>query len=223
MKNMVFQKVGTYSNYVMHTYQKVKSVFRNFSRKLICRTSKAWGETLTNDKGLKKTIKYIDFLDLEFQSDPYLIITSGGNLTPVTTENKDSITTDETTVLGYLLEVNGSTIIIGKSGRFTLSGDNIQINSISFPIESEVKINYNCLIEEAEGCFSLNWLNKFIILLTSGQIHGGFDPDESIGNIFNLKYTYEDKYGFSQLYSINSVGIEGSAKNSFLCKRQFRY
>lgn len=208
------QKVGTYSNYVMHTYQKSSQYSGTLAGNLYAELQ-AW-ETLTNDKGLKKTIKYIDFLDLEFQSDPYLIITSGGSLTPVTAENKDSITTDETTVLGYLLEVNGSTIIIGKSGRFTLSGDNIQINSISVPVESEIRVNYNCLIEEAEDVSKL--VKQVYYTSNIGQIHGGFDPDESIGNIFNLKYTYEDKYGFSQLYSINSVGIEAAPRTLFYVK-----
>lgn len=208
------QKVGEYSSYIMHSYEKTSQYIGKTEGDFYT-TLQDW-ESLTNDKGLKKTIKYLSSLDIEFQSDPYLIVYKDGTLTPVTEDNKDSTTTDETTVLGYLIKVNGETIIVNKSGRYSLSGNGMQITSLEFISEVEVKVDYTCFIEEAEDVSKL--VRQVYYTSNVGQVYGGYNPLDSIGEVFNLKYTYENPTDYSELYSINSVGIEAEPRTVFYLK-----
>jgi hypothetical protein len=136
----------------------------------------------------------------------------------VTEANKDYITTDETTVLGYLLTINGTTLIVNKSGRYNLSGTGMQVTSLNFPSEIpvEVKINYTAYIEEAEDVSKL--VRQVYYTSNVGQVYGGFTPQDSLEKVFNSKYNYENELGYSKLYSINSVAVEADPGTVFYVK-----
>lgn len=210
------QKVGEYSSYITRSFEKTSQYIGVPDKDLFSILQDF--ETVTSDEGLKKTIKYLSTLDIEFQSDPYLIVLKDGVLTPVTEANKDSITIGETTVLGYLLTINGTTLIVNKSGRYNLSGTGMQVTSLNFPSEVpvEVKINYTAYIEETEDVSKL--VRQVYYTSNVGQVYGGFTPQDSLEEVFNSKYNYENELGYSKLYSINSVAVEADPGTVFYVK-----
>ena len=203
------QKVGTYSPYVMRTFEKTSQYIGIPTSQDLFEILQKF-EDITSDEGLKKNIKYLSALDIEFQSDPYLIVVQNGELTPVTEINKDSIITDETTILGYLITINGANVVVNKNGRYNLTDAEMQVTSLKFhpDVPVEVKINYTAYIEEVEDISKL--VRQVYYTSNVGQIYGGFTPQDSLEKIFNLKYNYENDSSYSKLYSINSVGIEAN-------------
>ena len=84
------QKVGEYSSYITRAFEKTSQYIGIPDKDLFSILQDF--EDITSNEGLKKTIKYLSTLDIEFQSDPYLIVLKDGVLTPVTEANKDFIT-----------------------------------------------------------------------------------------------------------------------------------
>ena len=90
----------------------------------------------------KIAIQNLDFLRLEFESDPYLI--KEGEDGPYVVDDLGSVKEDpDSAILGYLAYVNNKPIIINPEGIYELKGENVEITSLSFPVDTQVNLEYH--------------------------------------------------------------------------------
>ena len=206
------QKVGSYSEQIIRSYDKTSQYSGTITGSLTT-VLQDW-ETTTNDNGLKKTILYLNSLDLEFDSDPYLIDTTT-NGEPV--KLKKGELTDEGTVHGHIVKVNGVPIIIYAGRKLTISAeDNIKITSLEFPYETSVQLTYNCTIEEGEDVSSL--IRQVYYTSKAGQLWGDYIASESIVDMINKKYTAYNNEWYQRVYAINSIKVEADPGTVFYIK-----
>ena len=94
-------------------------------------------------------IQNLDFLRLEFESDPYLI--KEGEDGPYVVDDLGSIKENpDSAILGYLAYVNNKPIIINPEGIYELKGENVEITSLSFPVDTQVNLEYHVNLQQTE-------------------------------------------------------------------------
>ena len=206
------QKVGEVSEQVMHSYPKLSQISGAVSGDVFSHLQD-W-ENRTSGEGLKKTIKYLNGLQLDIQSAPYLINPIGQEPQIVT----DKSATNEATVLGHLVKINGIWVIIGAHGQYHLTGDNIEITSLEFPIEVETNVilNYTCLIEESENIALL--ARQVYFTSRVGQLWGAFKPTDNLVSIIKHKYEAMNNHWYQLVYGINAMTLELDTNTVFYIK-----
>lgn len=206
------QKVGELSKQVMHSYTKASQLTGNMNGDILAQLQD-W-ENKTSGEGLKKEIKYLDTLTLDIQSAPYLINPIGNEPQIVTSESE----TNESTILGYLVKVNGVWVVIGKHGQYSLKGDNIEITALEFPteVETNVILDYNCLIEESEDISKL--ARQVYYTSRVGQLWGDFTPKDNLVSIIKSKYETSNNKWYQYIYGIGSMTFELEPNSVFYIK-----
>lgn len=207
------QKVGTYSQYIARSYEK-ESQYQGILKgdlKTIIQNH----EENTETKGLRKIIRHFNKIDLEIQSEPYLIGPDGTGRLKILT-NTD--TTNRDTILGYLIEINGRQVVIGPHGRYNASGEEIEITSVVFPTEvgMDVILNYNCTIDEGEDTRLL--ARQIYYTSRVGQLWGNYYPTQSITSTIEKKYESQNNSWYQRVFAINSVKIEAEPNTIFYLK-----
>lgn len=153
----------------------------------------------------KITIQNLDFLRLEFESDPYLI-KEGEDGPYVVDDLGDDKEDPDSAILGYLAYVNNKPIIINPEGIYELKGENVEITSLSFPVDTQVNLEYHINLQQAEDTSKVFQTSSFYRRV--GQRWGTFKPNDSIyQNIWNK---YFEKYSNYQqmMLSLDGVKIE---------------
>lgn len=146
-------------------------------------------------------IEGLPYLRLEFNMPPYLIHEDEtGNLTPLKEAPKDA-----TTVLGYLVEINKTLIYINPEGIYELNSK-INVTSLSFPVESDVTMDYIIKIKKKESYSHRTDVLYFYDKV--GQIWGTFKNEESVFHRIMKRYEQEYKKYYLKLVSINGIRIE---------------
>ena len=153
----------------------------------------------------KIAIQNLDFLRLEFESDPYLI--KEGEDGPYVVDDLGSVKENpDSAILGYLAYINNKPIIINPEGIYELKGENVEIISLSFPIDTQVNLEYHVNLQQTEDTNKVFQTNSFYRRV--GQKWGVFKPNDSIyQNIWNK---YFEKYSNYQqiMLSLDGVKIE---------------
>ena len=153
----------------------------------------------------KIAIQNLDFLRLEFESDPYLI--KEGEDGPYVVDDLGSVKEDpDSAILGYLAYVNNKPIIINPEGIYELKGENVEITSLSFPVNTQVNLEYHINLQQTEDTSKVFQTSSFYRRV--GQRWGAFKPNDSIyQNIWNK---YFEKYSNYQqmMLSLDGVKIE---------------
>ena len=153
----------------------------------------------------KIAIQNLDFLRLEFESDPYLI--KEGEDGPYVVDDLGSVKEDpDSAILGYLAYVNNKPIIINPEGIYELKGENVEITSLSFPVDTQVNLEYHVNLQQTEDTSKVFQTSSFYRRV--GQRWGAFKPNDSIyQNIWNK---YFEKYSNYQqmMLSLDGVKIE---------------
>lgn len=215
------QEVGTYSKRVFHTYKRTGQNHLTISE---------WGNSPVEDfkaiiqqeendtltKGLKKDVKNFTWLDIQFESKPYLINTEGA----VPSIVQAGQTTSSTTVLGYLIQVNGETIIVNRSGSYSLKGEEVSINSFEIyrnPNENiQVIVDFECVVEEGENQDKA--VKQVSYYSRAGQLYGWYKPINSIAEMIHDKYDFYYDTWYQRLFAINSIAIEAEPNTIFYIK-----
>ena len=234
------QNVGTYNDSIFRTYEKSSQISGDFH---IQNKPSQWIELKTiaeeKEKGLamKGVIKEIisfNKIKLAFLSEPYLI--NVGQDIPITVQeflineaNKKE--TDEKginiPVLGYLIQVNGETIVVNSKGHYEIIGDNVDITSFkiyNYRYENgntvNVQFDYSCKVREIEDTAGTR---KTSITYVSrvGQVRGYYEPNESIYDKINEKYDQVLTGGYQKLFTLNEMTIEAEQDNVFYIKDSF--
>ena len=153
----------------------------------------------------KIAIQNLDFLRLEFESDPYLI--KEGEDGPYVVDDLGNIKEDpDSAILGYLAYVNNKPIIINPEGIYELKGENVEITSLSFPVDTQVNLEYHVNLQQTEDTSKVFQTSSFYRRV--GQRWGAFKPNDSVyQNIWNK---YFEKYSNYQqmMLSLDGVKIE---------------
>ena len=153
----------------------------------------------------KIAIQNLDFLRLEFESDPYLI--KEGEDGPYVVDDLGSVKENpDSAILGYLIYINNKPIIINPEGIYELKGENVEITSLSFPVDTQVNLEYHINLQQTEDNSKVFQTSSFYRRV--GQRWGAFKPNDSIyQNIWNK---YFEKYSNYQqtMLSLDGVKIE---------------
>ena len=154
--------------------------------------------------GYINQIKYLNSLKIEMQTPPYLIKDFNGNLTPL----KKGDEVDDSTVLGYIIYVNGKAILISPEGYYELRGEDVKITSLYFPVDTEISIDYEVLFDETED---ISKLPKLIYYSSKiGQVWGTFKYKDSVFRRINKRYKLRYNDYYQDLLSINGIKIEAN-------------
>ena len=150
-------------------------------------------------------IKNLDYLKLEFETQPYLI-KEGENGPYILDDIGDEKENPNAAVLGYLIYINNKPIIINPEGIYELKGEGVEITSLSFPIDTKVNIEYHVNIEQIEDITKVSYLQKYFYRV--GQQWGAFGPNVSIyQKIWNHWFEKYSNYQQSMI-SLDGVKIE---------------
>lgn len=153
----------------------------------------------------KIAIQNLDFLRLEFESDPYLI-KEGEDGPYVVDDLGNDKENPDSAILGYLAYINNKPIIINPEGIYELKGENVEITSLSFPVDTQVNLEYHINLQQTEDTSKVFQTSSFYRRV--GQRWGAFKPNDSIyQNIWNK---YFEKYSNYQqtMLSLDGVKIE---------------
>ena len=153
----------------------------------------------------KIAIQNLDFLRLEFESDPYLI--KEGEDGPYVVDDLGSVKEDpDSAILGYLAYINNKPIIINPEGIYELKGENVEITSLSFPVNTQVNLEYHVNLQQTEDTSKVFQTSSFYRRV--GQRWGAFKPNDSIYQKIWNKY-FEKYSNYQQMMlSLDGVKIE---------------
>lgn len=158
----------------------------------------------------------LNYLRIEFESDPYLIQRTGTTLKPFT----DTVTDNKDLLLGWLLSVNDETVLIQPPNNiYELKEDNLIISSTSriTPLaDCQMSIYYTIQLDEELDVsivpVSTSYYRK------NGQLYRVFQPNQAAENIIDLlrekySYTFADgttSYGFDALFDADIEAEPGT-------------
>lgn len=153
----------------------------------------------------KIAIQNLDFLRLEFESDPYLI-KEGADGPYVVDDLGDDKEDPDSAILGYLAYINNKPIIINPEGIYELKGENVEITSLSFPVDTQVNLEYHVNLQQTEDTSKVFQTSSFYRRV--GQRWGVFKPNDSIYQKIWNKY-FEKYSNYQQMMlSLDGVKIE---------------
>ena len=155
----------------------------------------------------KITIQNLDFLKLEFESEPYLI-KEGANGPYIVDDLGPTRENPQNAILGYLVYINNKPVIVNPEGIYELKGENVEITSLSFPIDTQVNLEYHVNLQQTEDTSKVYQTSSFFRRV--GQKWGAFKPNDSVyQSIWNK---YFEKYSNYQQMMLSLDGIKIEAE-----------
>ena len=156
-------------------------------------------------KNYKIAIQNLDFLRLEFESDPRLI-KEGKNGPYIVDDLGSDKENPDGAILGHLAYINNKPIIINPEGIYELKGENVEITSLSFPIDTQVNLEYHVNLQQTEDTSKVFQTSSFFRKV--GQLWGTFKPNMSIYQKIWNKY-FEKYSNYQQMMlSLDEIKIE---------------
>lgn len=154
------------------------------------------------------SIQNLDHLKLEFEDEPYLIKEgeNGPYIADSLVRSRRSTPAAAAEYLGYLVYINDKPIVINPEGIYELKGSNVEITSLSFPIDTKINLEYHVNLKQAEDTSKIFQTSSFYRRM--GQKWGAFKPNDSIYQKIWNKY-FEKYSNYSQtMLSLDGVKIE---------------
>lgn len=152
-----------------------------------------WGQSLN---GAIVNDLYLSYLRIEIDSEPYLIKNVGGTLLPFDDIDPTNDVVDDETLLGTLININGTTILIEYPNNiYEMKGDNVYIDSswIIYPLKN-TKMNIDFTVNLSESQDTSRVATTLIYKSIHGQLFGNFKSQASLRTQIWYKY-YLDLYG----------------------------
>ena len=158
------------------------------------------------NEGYVSKINYLDHLRIEMESKPYLIYEGENGPEPLNDITGDNTQNAAAAILGYIVYINGQPIIINPEGIYELKGDNVQITSLSFPVDTTINLDYHVSVSQTEDKSQLAQSSNYYRRV--GQVWGAFGYKDSIyQEIWNKYYEKYSNY-MQSVISIDSVSVE---------------
>ena len=179
----------------------------------------------SSNKGFINQVGSLRWLKLEIESDPYVIIESGGQLVKATASS--DIEAPDATV-GHIVVINGAEMIVyprmerrptGQPGDgstateivhlgiFELKEDNTLVTDLRFKYPTTVTIDYIANLEEVEDTSGL--ANRIYYYHKPGQLYGSFEPKDSLMQKIYNKYLLNYKKYYQRLLDVTDIRVEG--------------
>ena len=221
------QITGNYEKYIAYRYEILGQISGTYqaSDGNILSNEISTKYKKSSNKGFINQVGSLRWLKLEIESDPYVIIESGGQLVKATTSS--DIKAPDATV-GHIVVINGVEMIVyprmerrptGQPGDgstaaeivhlgiFELKEDNTLVTDLRFKYPTTVTINYIANIEGVEDISGL--ANRIYYYHKPGQLYGSFEPKDSlIKKIYN-KYLLNYKKYYQRLIDVIGIQVEG--------------
>ena len=221
------QITGNYEKYITYRHEVLGQISGTYqasdgnilSNKIDTKYKKSSNEGFINQVGSLRWLK------LEIESDPYVIIESGGQLVKATTSS--DIEAPDATV-GHIVVINGAEMIVyprmerrptGQPGNgstateivhlgiFELKEDNTSVTDLRFKYPTTVTIDYIANLEEVEDTSSLT--NRVYYYHKPGQLYGSFEPKDSLMQKIYNKYLLNYKKYYQRLLDVTDIRVEG--------------
>ena len=177
--------------------------------------------------GYKYVTNSLAWIRLEFNSAPYLISSiddideDGNTYTKLDIIESDPLTYEGdnyTVLVGYIVTINGRDIYVSSKHRFyELTGnDSIPIYSLSFPVETNVTIDYigdTYLIEDLSKQVSIAYYEKVM-----GQLYGVHYLNQSLKDRIASKYLIKMNRRYRKLANLEAMAFEVDPFTSVMIK-----
>lgn len=146
--------------------------------------------------------EYLSYVKIQMLSEPYLIIDID-NIPTIATEDADP----NRVYMGYIVYLNEKPFVISSEGVYILSGEDIQITSLTLAKEGEVEIQYKAVLQKTIARAAT--VERVTYYSRIGQLSGPFKYRDSLATkISNTYYlNVEDEYT-QMLSSINSIDLD---------------
>lgn len=220
------QITGNYEKYITYRHEVLGQISGTYTssdgnilnNKIDAKYKKSSNEGFINQVGSLRWLK------LEIESDPYVIIESGGQLVKATTSSE--INAPDATV-GHIVVINGAEMIVyprmarrpteqpgnGSTaaeivhlGIFELKEDNTMVTDLRFKYPTTVTIDYIANLEEVEDTSGL--ANRFYYYKKPGQLYGTFTPKDSLMKKIYNKYLFKYSTYYQNLLDITELSVE---------------
>lgn len=221
------QITGNYEKYITYRHEVLGQISGTYqvsdgnilSNKIDTKYKKSSNEGFINQVGSLRWLK------LEIESDPYVIIESGGQLVKATASS--DIEAPDATV-GHIVVINGAEMIVyprmerrptGQPGDgstateivhlgiFELKEDNTLVTDLRFKYPTTVTIDYIANLEEVEDTSGL--ANRIYYYHKPGQLYGSFEPKDSLMQKIYNKYLLNYKKYYQRLLDVTGIQVEG--------------
>lgn len=221
------QITGNYEKYITYRHEVLGQISGTYqasdgnilSNKIDTKYKRSSNEGFINQVGSLRWLK------LEIESDPYVIIESGGQLVKATTSS--DIEAPDATV-GHIVVINGAEMIVyprmerrptGQPGNgstateivhlgiFELKEDNTSVTDLRFKYPTTVTIDYIASLEEVEDTSGL--ANRIYYYHKPGQLYGSFEPKDSLMQKIYNKYLLNYKKYYQRLLDVTGIQVEG--------------
>lgn len=197
------QKIGDYSRILKSDFSYVGQLqgIYKADKEIMSILQEKYSNKSTNK--YINTVSYLKWIRVIFDMPPYLIkTTADGNIEPLPAGE----TGTEDTALGYILYINKKPIIVTTKNYYELIDVDTVVTSLYFPVDSNVTIDYEVVIDQTENKNLL--FSKMFFFTKVGQIIDTFDINENIFLRLYNKY-YEDYKSYKkQLLTINEITVE---------------
>lgn len=153
------------------------------------------------------SIKYLDHIKIEFLGDPYLIDISGGDPQVI---SSNLYSNRENAILGYLVYINDIPVVIRNSKIYELEGEDIEITSVWFPVDTQVFIDYRLMLVQEpvrEQIITAFYYIKKLSQLTN-VFQFGANAVNFIKSHFNLVSIDNAGRFYQNLNAINGIRVE---------------
>ena len=221
------QITGNYEKYIAYRYEILGQISGTYqaSDGNILSNEISTKYKKSSNKGFINQVGSLRWLKLEIESDPYVIIESGGQLVKATTSS--DIKAPDATV-GHIVVINGVEMIVyprmerrptGQPGDgstaaeivhlgiFELKEDNTLVTDLRFKYPTTATIDYIANLEEVEDTSGL--ANRIYYYHKPGQLYGSFEPKDSLMRKIYNKYLLNYKKYYQRLIDVIGIQVEG--------------
>lgn len=158
----------------------------------------------SSEKTVRTNLRIND-IEVQFEGPPYLI--NVDNMTNI--KGDRDLSNASNIVLGYILKLDGESILVGTHGYYAIEGGNFTNVNVVLPsnVSATIKAKYTILEEENLSNLS-KYVNYYYVL---GQEDNLYEPDEDILSTYIYpKYEAKNEKQYQKLYSLDSLAIEAN-------------
>ena len=152
----------------------------------------------------------IKYLRIQFNGKPYLV--NLNNRTPAQSDLENN------TMMGYIVTLGKNdpktegtinfeeTIVVSSSGVYELKHPEVDLNIISFPVDTDVTIDYELVLSQtAEARKSIRTFSYKKVI---GQLRDTFKSNRELVSELRRKYNSSYEEWYQELVSVNGMRIE---------------
>ena len=200
LKNMVDKQINIVSEDVENLKNTVADV-NLLSLKDVIMTQ----ETLTTADNSVFTIEYLTDIDINFTSEPYLVIVTENDIIKATKNTEYD--NNNQLVKGYIINIDGINTLVSEKGHYSIS--NAKISDIQFiDLNDNFTASCNYTVTQEEKIDNIPMLMRYY-QVTGYEDNVYWNTDDIIQDFIIPKYIGKYDKEYQKLYSIDDIVFEG--------------